>query len=101
MLWLAECTSAIRFAVQRQTILVEEGREAIEGLFTLGVDVLPMDVSLCHAALDWAGRLGQIRAYDGFYLALAEQQGAEFWTADMRLANAAQQLGVSWVHTIR
>ena len=100
MLWLAECTSAVRFAVHRRAALLEEGREAIKGLFDLGVEILPMDAPLCLAALEWAGRLGQARAYDGFYLALADQLGAEFWTVDKRLANAVQQMGVNWVHWV-
>jgi predicted nucleic acid-binding protein len=51
-----------------------------------------------RSAFDWATRLHQKAAYDGFYLAAAEQLGAEFWTADKALANNAGQLGVSWVH---
>jgi predicted nucleic acid-binding protein len=50
--------------------------------------------------LDWASRLEQSKAYDGFYLAAAGQVGAELWTADQRLRNRARQLGVSWVHLI-
>ena len=99
-LWLAECTSAIRFAVHRKAALLEEGRDAIEDLFTLGVDIISMDAPLCQAALEWAGRLGQVRAYDGFYLALAERFKAHFWTADRRLANSARQAGADWVHWI-
>jgi predicted nucleic acid-binding protein len=54
--------------------------------------------------------LTQIRArlkeehgiYEGDLLAevKAEQEGAELWTADKRLANGARQAGVSWVHWI-
>jgi len=31
---------------------------------------------------------------------LAEELGATFFTADKRLANSAQQLGVGWVYWI-
>lgn len=99
-LWLAECTSAIRFAVHKHAALTEEGHEAVQSLFSLGVEILPADVASCQAALRWAEKLGQARAYDGFYLAAAEQEGAEFWTADRRLANAAQQNGATWAHWI-
>jgi predicted nucleic acid-binding protein len=64
------------------------------------VQTQPIDLSLCRAALNWASRLQQRRAYDALYLALAERMQTEFWTADKRLANAAQQLGVTWVHWI-
>lgn len=51
-----------------------------------------------RSAFDWATRLRQRAAYDGFYLAAAEQLGAELWTADKALASNAGQLGESWVH---
>jgi len=59
-----------------------------------------MEPHRCQAVLEWAGRLNQSRAYDAFYMALAEELGAEFWTADQRLARAAQQAGVTWTHWI-
>lgn len=55
---------------------------------------------MCHSAFDWAEKLGQSKAYDSFYLALAETLRAPLWTADRRLANAARQIGISWVHAV-
>lgn len=37
-------------------------------------------------------------AYDAAFLAIAEAEGAEFWTADRKLAVAAKGLGLDWVH---
>lgn len=71
---------------------------AVKDLFRLGIEILPSDLELCQLALSWAGRLGQSRAYDSYYLALAERLGTELWTGDQRLVNAARQLGLSWVH---
>jgi predicted nucleic acid-binding protein len=51
-------------------------------------------------ALDWSARLGQGKAYDGQYLATAERAGAELWTADRKLANAATAAGAGWVRSI-
>jgi predicted nucleic acid-binding protein len=79
---------------------MEQANTAIDDLFLLEVETQPLDISLCKAALEWATRLQQSRAYDAFYLALAERLQAEFWTADRRLANGAQQLGVKWVRWI-
>lgn len=56
-----------------------------------------MDLPLARQALAWAERLGQIRAYDAFYLALTEGEDATLWTGDGRLADRARQLGVEWV----
>ena len=54
----------------------------------------------CRAAYAWAERLGQSRAYDAQYLAVAEQEGLELWTADRRLVRNAEQAGVRWVRRI-
>ena len=58
------------------------------------------DDELCRSAFRWAARLRQNAAYDGFYLALAERLGANFWTTDKRLVNATRQAGVAWAHWI-
>lgn len=99
-LWSAEATSSIRRAVYLKAISEQKGHEAIGKIFALSIETSPADELLCKAALSWATRLQQVRAYDAFYLALAERLQVEFWTADRRLANAAQQLGVNWVHWI-
>jgi len=44
--------------------------------------------------------LGQPKAYCACALALSEQNVAEFWTADERLYNRVQQIGIRWVHWI-
>jgi predicted nucleic acid-binding protein len=99
-LWLAECASAIRRYVHRGMITPQEGLTAIDDLIALDVDVAPMTHTHCRTAYAWAERLGQSRAYDGFYLALAEGLDGTFCTGDRRLANGAQQLGLSWVQWI-
>jgi predicted nucleic acid-binding protein len=99
-LWAAEAVSAIRRGLYARVLTPEEAREAIDHLFALDVQTLPMDIHLCRSALEWAGRVRQGKAYDSFYLALAERMGVEFWTADRRLANAARQAGVNWAHWI-
>jgi predicted nucleic acid-binding protein len=96
-IWLAEVVSVIRQAVYNKWITDDEGRLAVEDVFRLGVEVLPSDVGLCQTALTWASRLGQSKAYDGFYLALAERLSAELWTADEKMSNRAGQLGADWV----
>jgi predicted nucleic acid-binding protein len=100
VLWLAEATSSIRRAVYAKILSDDNGHRAIEQLFALEIETVSLSETLCKAAFDWAARLGQARAYDGFYLALADALGAEFWTADRRLVNGAKQAGVSWVRWI-
>jgi len=50
-------------------------------------------------ALQLAQELNLSAAYDAHYLALAEQFGAEFWTADQRLANNVSSR-LPWVHLV-
>jgi len=50
-------------------------------------------------ALGLAQRFSLPAAYDAHYLALADWLGAEFWTADRRLARAVQDK-LPWVRTV-
>ena len=97
---LSEAVFVIRRGVFDRWITEAEGQVAVEDVLRLGVEIILSDVGLCQAALAWASRLGQSKAYDGFYLAVAERMGAELWTADEKLRNRARQLGLSWVRWI-
>lgn len=100
-LWLSEVTSAIR-ALQSQRILtLEQAEQALRTVHRLRVEIINEDEELSLRALDLAGKLGQSKAYDAFYLALAEKLVVEFWTADERLVNRCRKdLKLSWVHWI-
>lgn len=95
-----EVVSALRRQVFARTLRLERALAAIKVLYSLGVEVRPTDIGLCEAALSWADKLGQAKAYDSFYLALAEQLNAELWTADDRLAQRARQVGADWVRSL-
>jgi predicted nucleic acid-binding protein len=103
-LWFAETTSVVRRMAYSGVVTVQEGARAIQDMFALGVQTVAADAALCAAAYQWAEKLSQSKAYDGFYLALAERLSTEkgnpveFWTADRRLFNQAQGAGVTWVH---
>lgn len=99
-LLISETVSVIRRGIFDRWITEEEGQVALEDLYRLGVEIIPSDAGICQAALAWAGRLGQSKAYDGFYLAVAERQGAELWTADEKLVNRGKQLNLSWIRWI-
>lgn len=57
------------------------------------------EADLHQHALRLAERFSLPATYDAHYLALAEQLGAEFWTADRKLARAVQA-ALPWVHLI-
>ena len=69
-------------------------------VLALNIRCLAPTAHLHKQAHRWADRLGEARAYGAHYLALAEQEGIELWSADRRLANGSQQAGAHWVHWI-
>jgi predicted nucleic acid-binding protein len=97
-LWQSEVLSGIRKAISNGLLTFSQAVSALHVIQDLGFQVLPSDLDTDQHTLLWAERIGQRVAYDATYLALAEQLGAEFWTADRRLANAARQAGAHWTH---
>jgi len=95
-----EITAILRKAVVAQWLTTDLAAEAIGEILSLDIQCLAPTAHLHERALRWAERLGHSKAYDAHYLALAEQEGIELWTADRRLANGAQQAGAHWVHWI-
>jgi len=71
-----------------------EPGEALDALVILldsGVMIHSSLPNLCCRALSLAEELGQPTTYDAHYLALAESEGCEFWTADDRLYQAVRE----------
>ena len=99
-LFLSESTSAIRRLVYSGLISAEEGTNALIDLLDLAVDIIQENDEHCKAAFRWAELLDQAKAYDGFYLAVAEESGIELWTADERLARSAQVRNIDWVRWV-
>ncbi len=97
-LWLPEATSAIRKLAYKKEITEGEAAAAVVDLFKLGLQAIPSDSDLCRNALLWAGRLRHAKAYDSFYIALAEREQTQLWTLDQKLARSARQAGIEWVH---
>jgi predicted nucleic acid-binding protein len=98
-LWLSETTSAIRFLLSQKEINADEAEQALRTIHGLRVEIVNEDEELCLRALELAGKLGQSKAYDAIYLALAEKLVVDFWTADGKLANRCQKdLKLSWVY---
>lgn len=100
LLWEYEVTSALRRAIVAGLLSLDEATGALQRILILNVQSVPPTPALHQQALKWAERLGQAKAYDGQYLAVARELGAPFWTGDRRLVNAASQIGIQWVHWI-
>ncbi|MCJ7623694.1 MAG: type II toxin-antitoxin system VapC family toxin [Anaerolineaceae bacterium] len=95
-----EVTTIIRKAVVAKLLSADDAVHALRKIFDLNVQSVAPTVTQHEKALQWAAKLGQKQAYDAQYLALAQQMRINFWTADKRLANNAQQVGASWVRLI-
>ena len=95
-----EVAAVLRKAVVARWLTNQVAVEALGQILALRVQCLLPTPLLHEQALHWAHRLGHSKTYDAHYMALAEQEGAELWTADRRLANGARQAGVAWVHWI-
>lgn len=96
-LWVYEVTSGIHKQLQGKLLTAEEAEEALNTALAFDIKLAEDSPALCLSAFQWASRLGQLAAYDGFYLALAEQLDCLLWTGDRRLVNSAKQLDLSWV----
>ncbi|MBC6480943.1 MAG: type II toxin-antitoxin system VapC family toxin [Hormoscilla sp. GM7CHS1pb] len=99
-LWAYEVVSSLRKAVAISGLSADRVAAGLQYILSLNIRQVPPTPALHQQALIWAGRLNQIVAYDAAYLALAEEEDAEFWTADRRIADAARNLNISWVHHI-
>ena len=71
--------TGLRRACFQGLLSLEPARTYLDELLDV-LEVVTASAELHRRALEWAGRLGQSRAYDAQYVALAEQAGAELWT---------------------
>jgi predicted nucleic acid-binding protein len=81
-------------------MLPHEAKAALEEMQSLRIHYLAPSPELHVRAWHWSGRLGHTKTYDAQYVALAELERADLWTADRRLVNGARQAGAGWVHWI-
>lgn len=94
-----EIASALRNKVHRQIITMDEGFSVLNQIRGGNIE-LKYERELVENGWEMAGRLELPTAYDSFYLALAEQEGCEFWTADKNLVNILESNKVKWARWI-
>jgi len=97
-LWRVEVISGLRKMEAAGMWDNDMVQEATVRFWEWPVQIVAEERSLLEAALRWSRRVGQRVIYDSVYLALADHLDAEFWTADRRLYQHAQQAGATFVH---
>jgi predicted nucleic acid-binding protein len=85
-----EVLSVLRKQVVRGRLTWEEGQAALDAFLDADIQIVPPSGELHRKAWQLAYRFNHPTAYDAYYMALAEAQSCEFWTADKRLYNSVQ-----------
>lgn len=94
-LFLYEVANVFTKRIQRRQLTMEQAKERLR--FFLESGPLLQQIGAVHTrALEMADRFRLPTAYDAHYVALAEFQGCEFWTADERLWNSVKR-DLHWV----
>ncbi len=95
--FFVECVSIVYHKLQQGLVNTEEAKSALRILHQVPGQVVAVR-DLGESVLTWASGLA-ISAWDAAYLAVAEQEQCELWTADKELAHRAQQQ-VGWVRLL-
>ena len=88
-LFNAEVTSTIRLNVYTKKLTSQQGEVTFQFFRDLNVQIIS-PAGLTLMAWEFARTYNQPRTYDMQYLALAELQDCELWTADEKLINSLQ-----------
>lgn len=84
-----EVTNILFQNVRQGKITLEEAKEAIKDILGTGLKLeFTQDTALNIRALELAQHFNLPATYDAYYLALAEREQCELWTADKRLWNS-------------
>jgi predicted nucleic acid-binding protein len=84
-----EVTNALYRRVRKGEIPFEDARRGLtEIIFKVVEFDFPEDPDFNIRAMELGQQFGLPAAYDSHYLALAEREGCELWTADLRMWNS-------------
>jgi predicted nucleic acid-binding protein len=100
-LLIPEVTSTLRLAVYSSRIDPGFGAEAFSAFRLFPINLHEVQ-GLADAAWTWAVELNAPRLYDMYYLALAEREQCDLWTADRRFVRTVgtRSSRTRWVGTL-
>lgn len=95
-----EATNALYQHVRSNKLTVDAAKQSLKDVILRGlVWDFSEDLALSQRAIELAGQYHLSATYDSHYLALAEREGCEFWTADAKLWRAVREQ-LAWVRWI-
>jgi predicted nucleic acid-binding protein len=97
VLLIYELTNAIYQHVRRGELFLDDVRQTLGNALLTFLELdSPVDSSLSRRAMELAQQYRLPATYDAHYLALAEREQCEYWTADTRLWSAVKGK-LAWV----
>ncbi len=99
-LYAYEISNILLKKVRKNVLTITGAQEAMTSLLDMEIEIRrPLDSKLNIRSLDIAYLFKLPASYDAHYLALAEREQCEFWTADERLYNSVKGQ-FSWVRLL-
>ncbi len=99
-LFTYEVTNILYRQVVTDKLTYNEVKKLLTKLFSIGISLnFEQHREISIRAMELSHRFGLPAAYDAHYLALAEQEKCEYWTADTRLWNAVADK-LPWVRRL-
>jgi predicted nucleic acid-binding protein len=96
-LLIYEVTNAVYQRIRNGIFDSDDARQALENVLLTELElVFPKNSTLSVRAMELAQQYRLPATYDAHYLALAEREQCEYWTADTRLWNAVKGK-LAWV----
>ncbi len=95
-----EATNILYRQVVTNKLSYEEAKKLLTKLLSIGILLnFVQHREISTRAMELSHRFGLPAAYDAHYLALAEHEKCEYWTADSRLCNAVRDK-LPWVRQL-
>lgn len=99
-LFAYEITNILYRQVLTKKLTYEQASFFQEGIFSLAIAFdFSLHKEISRKAMGYANRFHLPATYDAHYLALAEREQCEYWTADARLLNGLRGQ-LPWVHNL-